>query len=105
MGQDEDPQTVKSSKLYRADFVGAVALVGTILFGSLSLDSTAKGNEARQLIGLYIGFIVFAASFILVEHKYAKEPILPLGLISRRDVLTSYVIIGLQAAGQFGVSR
>jgi hypothetical protein len=71
MSQDEEPQTVKTSKLYRVDFMGAVALVGTILFGSLSLDSTAKGNEARQLVVLYVGFIVFAASFVLVEHKYA----------------------------------
>lgn len=94
-----------SHKLSRVDFPGALTLVGTILTCLLALDMGAKGASKVITITSVSGFGVFLVSFILIEKYYAKEPILPLGLISKRNVLTSYLIIGFQAAGQFGVSH
>lgn len=93
-----------SHKLARVDFPGALTLVGTILTCLLALDMSAKGASTYLTVSIASAFAGFLVGFILIEKYYAKEPILPLGLISKRNVLTSYLIIGFQAAGQFGVS-
>lgn len=95
----------EASKLSRIDFAGAVTLVGTVLTGLLSVDVAMKGEMPLVAASLIIVFLISLVSFVLVEKYYAEEPILPLALISQRDVLTSYLIVGLQSAGQFGVSH
>ncbi|KIW98607.1 uncharacterized protein Z519_00268 [Cladophialophora bantiana CBS 173.52] len=42
-------------------------------------------------------------TFVVVEKCFVKEPILPLQLMSKRDVFTPYLIIGCQSGGQFGL--
>jgi hypothetical protein len=100
----DDTKNDEASKLSRVDFAGAFALVGAVLTGSLALDLASKGVPMFYSITMILAFLLFVASFIAVEKYYAKEPVMPLGLISRRDVLTSCSIVALQAAGQFGVS-
>jgi hypothetical protein len=41
--------------------------------------------------------------FLLVEGYWAKEPVFPLRLLIHRDVLTAYLIAGLQTAAQLEV--
>ncbi len=90
--------------LRRVDFLGATMLVGSVLTGLLSLDLSMKKGFTPATIGLMTSFIIFIALFSVVEKYYAKEPILPLELVLKRDVLASYSIVCFQAAGQFGVS-
>ncbi|KAK7211954.1 hypothetical protein V2G26_019132 [Clonostachys chloroleuca] len=99
-----DGNESQRTKLSRVDFAGTFTLIGTVLTGLLALDFFTKGGPRLLVTGLSIAFPVFVAAFTVVEKHYAKEPILPLQLIGKRDVLTSYTIIGFQSAGQFGVS-
>lgn len=94
-----------ASKLGRVDFLGAFALVGTILTCLLLLDQGTKSASWRVLGPLAAGFVASVTLFTVAESRIAKEPILPLDLISKRDVFTPYLIVGCQAAGQFGVGR
>lgn len=90
----------------RVDFAGAAALVSTVLTGLLCLDQAAKGASNYLATGcLAAAFVACSLVFYIVESYWAKEPILPLDLVLKRDVLTSYLIICLQAAGQFGVGE
>ncbi|CAH0042854.1 unnamed protein product [Clonostachys rhizophaga] len=98
-----DGNESQQTKLSRVDFAGAFTLIGTVLTGLLALDIFTKGGPRLLVTGLAITFPAFATAFTVVEKYYAKEPILPLQLIGKRDVLTSYTIIGFQAAGQFGL--
>ncbi|KAJ4245523.1 hypothetical protein NW762_014032 [Fusarium torreyae] len=91
------------SQLSRVDFLGAITLICTILTGLLSLDLATREGGSAITISLVTAFGISLVLFYLVETHWAKEPILPLGLVLKRDVLTSYLIICFQAAGQFGV--
>ncbi|KAH6986479.1 major facilitator superfamily domain-containing protein [Ilyonectria sp. MPI-CAGE-AT-0026] len=93
----------KVSNLSRIDFAGAITLVGTILTGLISLDMATKGASVLITSSLGVVFITFLVLFVLTEKYYADEPILPLDLVLKRDVLTSYLIVGFQSAGQFGL--
>lgn len=103
---ESDEQLKKISAISRVDFLGAAALVSMVLTGLLCLDQAAKGSASYvPTVGFALIFMTSSLVFYLVESRWAKEPILPLELVLKRDVLTSYSIICLQAAGQFGVSR
>ena len=47
--------------------------------------------------------LVLGLLFLLVEGYWTKEPVFPLRLLIHRDVLTAYLIAGLQTAAQLGV--
>lgn len=57
----------------------------------------------------FIIWILFASSavsgilFLLVEGFVAHEPIVPLRLFVQRDIMTTYLLAGLQSGAQFGV--
>jgi MFS family permease len=93
----------KVSGFARVDFAGAASLVATIVSGMLALDLGMKGHPLYISISMSVIFLLFLGLFVLVEKQHAKEPILPLGLICRRDVLAAYLVIALQSAGQFGL--
>jgi len=100
-----DEEGIKKSKLARVDFLGAFALVGLVLSCLLTLDQGTKGVTWRVVLPLGVAFVLFSAMFIIIEKSYAKEPVLPLDLISKRDVYLPYLIIACQAGGQFGVRK
>lgn len=101
---ESNEQITKSPAIARVDFLGAVALVTMVLTGLLCLDQAARGaSNHASIAGLATVFVASSLLFYLIESRWAKEPILPLDLVLKRDVLTSYSIICLQAAGQFGV--
>ena len=100
----ENPNTTERSNLARVDFLGAFALVGMILSGLLSLDLAAKDVSWYVRVVLVTSFGGFLTLFIFIEKRVAKEPIMPLGLLVKRDVVTSYLVVAFQAGGQFGVS-
>lgn len=78
-------------------------LVATVLTGLLSLDFCTKRGLGLAAYCLGGSFVLSLSLFCVIEKYYAKEPILPLELVFKREVLTSYSIVCFQAAGQFGV--
>lgn len=101
-GSTDDADS-KQSKLARLDVAGAITLVGAVLTGLLALDLASKSFSISCVGFLAAAFALFVALFITVEKHYAEDPVVPLDLISDRDVITSYLIVALQSAGQFGV--
>jgi hypothetical protein len=82
-------------KLARIDFMGCFLLAGFVgaLLLAVSLKTSAVGaNEMKWSDPLIVG--LFGASgglflvFILVETKFAKEPVLPLELLQRRTAVS-----------------
>ncbi|KAF4961861.1 hypothetical protein FSARC_10019 [Fusarium sarcochroum] len=101
--QAKDVSEPTESQINRVDFLGAITLICTILTGLLSLDLATKEGIGAITISLVAAFGLFLTLFYVVETYWAKEPILPLDLVLKRDILTSYLIICFQAAGQFGL--
>ncbi|RSL94893.1 hypothetical protein CEP52_012364 [Fusarium oligoseptatum] len=100
--EDSDSQPT-GSKISRVDFAGAAMLIGTVLTGLLSLDFSTKHGLGLVVYCLIGAFVLSLSLFCVIEKYYAKEPILPLELVFKREVLTSYSIVCFQAAGQFGL--
>ena len=95
-----------SSKLRRIDFPGAFLIATSIVAILLVLNFASKKLTLFDplIIGLVMLWIISSLLFLLVEAKYAPEPILPLRLLLERDVLTAYLIMGLIIAGHMSVS-
>jgi EmrB/QacA subfamily drug resistance transporter len=86
----------------RVDYLGMAVMAPAIT--AFILAFTWGGSEydwnSPQIIGLFVGFAVLSALFVLVEHK-AQAPIIPLVLFkSRAFVLASSIGI-LLGAGMF----
>lgn len=89
---DEHHTMTWQQKLARIDYLGS-ALLGaavTALLLSMSLKTSAIKNGGEEyhwsdplIWGLLVVFAVFTALFILVEAKYATEPVLPLSMFRR----------------------
>lgn len=102
-GNEENGMT---AKLGRIDFLGASVLSVFILLLLLPLE--LGGNQvpwSHPLIpGLFAAAAIMLLLFVLVEKRWAKEPILELSLFSQRDTVLSFLIMGFQSAAQLGVS-
>ena len=90
-------------KIRRVDFVGALLLAGAISGFLLSLDFLSNGAGSVHIFISTIVFVVLTTIFYFYERRCAREPILPIELITRRDVFTPYLVGGLQMAAQFGI--
>ncbi|GAB7355427.1 hypothetical protein MBLNU459_g5939t2 [Dothideomycetes sp. NU459] len=90
------------TKLRRIDFLGAFFMSITLVCILLALDMGGEKYPWRHplIIGLFVGAIVSALVFCLVEKFWAKEPIFPLSLLSHYVVATSYAILTIQTAIQ-----
>ena len=93
------------SKLRRIDFLGAFLIAISMVALLLALNFASKRLKFFDplVIGLILLWISSSLLFLLVEAKYASEPIIPLRLLLERDVLTAYLIIGLLMAGSMSV--
>ena len=96
----------KLSKLRRIDFLGAFLIAISMVALLLALNFASKRLKLLDplVIGLISLWISSSLLFLLVEAKYASEPIIPLRLLLERDVLTAYLIIGFLMAGSMSVS-
>ena len=94
------------SKLRRIDIPGAFFMTTSIVTFLLVLNFASKKLTLSDplIIGLILLCIICSLLFLLVEAKYASEPIFPLRLLLERDALTAYLIIGFLNAGQMSVS-
>ncbi|KAJ1654437.1 hypothetical protein IWQ61_005635 [Dispira simplex] len=83
------------AKLVRVDFPGVITLMGTIVF---LLLATVWGGSVHPwnspiIISFYCLFAVCFASFILIELRFAVEPIIPLRLFLYRNFALSNICI------------
>jgi EmrB/QacA subfamily drug resistance transporter len=98
------PHIESDNKNQSIDYLGAGLLTGGL--SSLMLALVWGGNAYAWLSGQVLG--MFALSFVLliifgiVEHKYAKDPILPLELFKNPIFRVSTIIVFLIGMAMFG---
>lgn len=86
--QSENTQSLHKL-LGRVDFAGAVTLVSALVLISIGLN-----HEGREMVTpLFLGTIpvglFLLAVFLLIEWRWASEPIIPLSLFRRRTVVAA----------------
>ncbi|PKS08550.1 hypothetical protein jhhlp_004936 [Lomentospora prolificans] len=93
------------SSLSRIDFLGAFLLALTILAILVPLDIGGKafGWTHPVIILLFATSVLAGALFILVESRWAPEPVFPLELLRKRNIVNSYIILGAMSAAQLGL--
>jgi hypothetical protein len=91
------------TKLRRIDILGALTLASAICAFLLFLQSSTSQSAWYYTLTAGLTFGASAVVFLVIERCWAKEPILPLGLIARRDTLTPYLVAGAQMSAQFGM--
>lgn len=100
---DDEP---KESNLGRVDFIGALFLTLTILMFLFPLE--VGGDRVPWshplIVGLLCGAVIAGALFLVVEARFAREPIVPISLLRHKDVVASSFAMICQASAQIGVS-
>ncbi|KAI9647417.1 hypothetical protein NHQ30_003802 [Ciborinia camelliae] len=91
------------SKLKRIDYLGSISLFTTLV--TLLLGMSAGGNTVSWtnpivLISLSLIFLIF---FIIIELKYAKEPIIPLPLLCDVSVAGGCLTNAFSSASRFAM--
>lgn len=103
-GQDEGTDT--RSRLARIDGLGALLLGSGIL--ALLLPMEIGGQKVSWhhplIFSLLAGGVLLLFLFVLVESRWAKEPVFPLRLFHERNVTMSFFIMAAQSGAQLGVS-
>lgn len=91
------------SKLKRVDFLGSASLVSAVACLILSLN--LGGNLVPWLssipLGLMAAFVILTASFVYIETCHAREPIMPMSLMTRRTPLLTALTNFFATAGYF----
>ncbi|KAK0391700.1 hypothetical protein NLU13_1199 [Sarocladium strictum] len=102
--QDEGPGA-KTASLARIDFPGAILLALTMVTFLLPFEIGGSDFSWSHPVipGLFAAALVFGGLFVLVEGRWASEPIFPLGLLRIRNVVFGYIITGTQCAAQLGL--
>lgn len=93
------------SKLAKLDFLGSFLLAMFILLLLLPMELGGKKIPWSHPIvpGLLMAAGILLAFFIIVEKRWAKDPVLDLNLFKQRDVVLCLLIATLQSAAQLGV--
>lgn len=89
-------------RLKRIDFIGITLVVAIIVafLMPLSLGGNQVPWSHPVIPGLFLGSAVLGACFAYVESRIAEEPIFPLQLLTRRDVVLPYTVHLLQNLAQ-----
>ncbi|KIW25980.1 uncharacterized protein PV07_09113 [Cladophialophora immunda] len=90
-------------KLARVDVIGAVTLIVTIISFLLALEFLNEDLPLAHAVAPTVLFLAFMVLFYIVESRWAKEPILPIELLTSRATLTAYLLAGLQMTAQFSL--
>jgi EmrB/QacA subfamily drug resistance transporter len=96
--------SIKGHKGQSIDYLGAGLLAGGLT--SLMLGLVWGGNQyawmSAQVVGLFVLFAGLLASFIWVEARHARDPILPLDLFKNSIFRVSMLIMFLVGVAMFG---
>ncbi|MBB6671541.1 MDR family MFS transporter [Cohnella nanjingensis] len=89
----------KNHAKQRIDWGGAITLVGAIvcLIFALEFGGKTYAWDSAEILGLFAGFVVFAALFIVAERK-AEEPIISFRMFRSRLYATSNALALLSGA-------
>lgn len=100
-------ENAKASKLRRIDFLGAFLLATSIFAFLLLLNLLSKRLTFTDpvIIGIFLLWIGSCLLWLFVEARFAPEPIFPLRLLFHRDVLTTYLIVGLGITANMSVTN
>lgn len=94
------------ARLRRVDSLGAFLMCTTIVVFLLPISM--GGNQLPwkhpAIGGLFAMSLALAGAFSYVELRLAKEPIFPLTLLTRQDVVIPYAILFFQNIAQTFVS-
>ncbi|KAG4283222.1 hypothetical protein FPRO06_09895 [Fusarium proliferatum] len=92
-------------RIKRIDALGALLLGGSVLAFMVPLEiGGQKIPWTHPLVPtLAAAGVILSATFVLVESRWAKEPIFPLRLLKSGDVTKTYLIAFGQAAAQLGM--
>jgi MFS family permease len=93
------------SRLARIDFAGSALLAGTMTTLMLAIELAGQKLPWNHpfVLGLLGGSVALGGLFIITEQYWAYEPVFPLHLLVNRDVVSAYLVLGLQIAAQLGV--
>lgn len=75
--------------LSRVDFAGAVTLVASLVFLLVGMSPDGSQIATLQFIGAIPPGVVLFGLFLMIEWRWAKEPIIPLSLFRRRTVVAA----------------
>lgn len=102
---DDTKAAHKGSPLLRIDWLGAAVLALLILafLTPLEIGGTKVPWTSPVILALFGAAALLAALFVVVESRWAREPIFPLALLRQRDVIVSYFVTGCQTAAQLGL--
>ncbi|ERF75699.1 hypothetical protein EPUS_01529 [Endocarpon pusillum Z07020] len=92
-----------TQKWKRVDVIGAIAMASAISAFLITLDFAAGESSPSHVLVSGFLFLLMATIFCVIEKSWAKEPILPLHLLTTRPALTAYLLAGFQVAAQYGV--
>ncbi|KAK9759582.1 hypothetical protein K7432_017273, partial [Basidiobolus ranarum] len=99
------PKGSLKEKIKRIDFLGTVLLLGFII--SLLLPTEWGGGEyswsSPRIISLYCVSGALLIAFIVVEHRFATEPIVPFRLFAMRNPLFSFITMFFFGMTFFGL--
>ncbi|KAG5756769.1 hypothetical protein H9Q70_000655 [Fusarium xylarioides] len=92
-------------RIKRIDALGALLLGGSVLAFMVPLEiGGQKIPWSHPLVPtLAAAGVILSAAFVLVESRWAEEPIFPLRLLRSGDVTKTYLIAFGQAAAQLGM--
>ncbi|KAJ6779984.1 hypothetical protein PWT90_10701 [Aphanocladium album] len=93
------------AKIRRVDFLGAFALVATVLSLLFGLDAGPKLGWTHRvtLLTLFLATPLFAAAFLYVEARVAAHPFAPGRVILDGSMSACYMANFFSMAGQMGV--
>jgi hypothetical protein len=102
-----DKEELSSFKFRRVDLLGVITLGLANCSFLLFFDQAQRNMDILHNLFAVIPagtWIIFLAAFIGIEAYYAHEPIFPLRLMMKRNVISSYAIQFLQTTAQVAVS-
>ncbi|KAL1921123.1 uncharacterized protein VTP21DRAFT_10839 [Calcarisporiella thermophila] len=91
--------------LLNIDWAGNLVLLISTICLLLGLNWGGQGLpwSSPTIIALLVVGIVLAAVFVLIEHKFAKDPTVPMRLLKIRNVASGYATIFLFAFTSMGL--
>ncbi|KAI5461777.1 major facilitator superfamily domain-containing protein [Mariannaea sp. PMI_226] len=104
-GNELQSPTDMKNRLARVDGLGALLLGSSILALMLPVEiGGQKISWDHPLIFTLLAVgVLLVFLFVLVESRWAKEPIFPLRLFGERNVTMAYLIMAAQAGAQLGM--